>query len=118
MEHTTIFVEIVKERQFDELPPFYRAMIPYPKVAEQLWDSLKRTMAPGAIDPKTKEMIALSISVALGARYAIDSHVQIARNLGMTDDEFDEILMLAGAFAHTASLCSALNPLYVALDAT
>jgi hypothetical protein len=42
MEHANIFDEIVKERQFDELPPFYRAMIPYPKVTKQFWDSLKR----------------------------------------------------------------------------
>lgn len=108
-----IFDEIVRERGFDELPNFYKAMIPYPKSTEQFWESLKKAMAPGAIDGKTKEMIALAVSIALGARYATDSHIDIARKLGMTDTELDEILMLVGAYAHTAVICSAFNPQYV-----
>lgn len=106
--------EILQERGFPQLPPFYEVMRPYPKMMDQFWRSLRVAMAPGAIDAKTKEMIALAISVVLGARYAIDSHIDIARKLGMTDVEFDEIMMLAGAYSHTAVICSALNPVYPA----
>jgi AhpD family alkylhydroperoxidase len=113
MSHPPIFDEIMRERNFSELPEFYRVMVPYPKATEQFWHSLKVAMAPGAIDPKTKEMIALAISIALGARYAIDSHIDIARKLGMSNEELDELLMLCGAYAHTSMICSALNPIYV-----
>lgn len=114
MAQAPIFDEIMRERGFDELPDFYRVMIPYPKLTEQFWESLKRAMAPGAIDAKTKEMLAIAISVALGARYAIDSHIDIARKLGMSDEELDEILMLVGAYAQTATVCAALSPRYAA----
>lgn len=107
-----IFDEIIRERGFEELPNFYKAMIPYPGLTAQFWESLKKAMAPGAIDAKTKEMLALAISVTLGARYAIESHIDIARKLGMTEAELDEILMLVGAYAHTAVICSALAPIY------
>lgn len=108
-----IFDDIMKERGFDELPNFYKVMVPYPKTTEQFWEGLKRAMAPGAIDAKTKEMLAIAISVTLGARYAIDSHIDIARKLGMSEEELDEILMLVGAYAQTSVICSALNPQYV-----
>lgn len=112
MSHPEIFDEIMRERGFAELPEFYRVMIPYPRMTEQFWRSLKAAMAPGAIDAKTKEMIAVALSIALNARYAIDSHIDIARGLGMSDAELDELLMLAGAYAHTAAICAALNPSY------
>ncbi|WP_051661036.1 carboxymuconolactone decarboxylase family protein [Bosea sp. 117] len=118
MSHPEIFNEIMRERGFAELPDFYRVMIPFPRMTAQFWQSLKVAMAPGVIDAKTKEMIAIAISIALNARYAIDSHIDIARGLGMTDDELDELLMLAGAYAHTAAICAALKPAYASSPST
>ena len=64
--------EIRTERGFDELPSFYRVMRPYPKLLGQYWDFLRAALGPGQIDAKTKEMIALAVSIAMGRRYAIE----------------------------------------------
>ena len=102
--------EIRTERGFEELPSFYRVMRPYPKLLGQYWDFLRVALGPGHIDAKTKELIALAVSIAMGRRYAIDSHLHIARQLGMSEEEFEEILMICAAFAQTAVVCDALKP--------
>lgn len=110
MSERDIVAEIKAERGFAELPSFYRAMQPYPKLLAQYWDFLRVALGPGHLDGKTKEMIALAISITLGRRYAIDSHLHIARELGMSESEFEEILLICSAFAQTAVVCDALKP--------
>ena len=105
-----IFEEIKRVRNFDTLPAFYRAMRPYPRLTAQFWESLKAAMAPGHLDAKTKELIAIAICVALGARYCTDSHLAIARTLGASEGEIEEVLMLVSAYSQTAIVCAALDP--------
>jgi len=112
MAERNIVAEIKAERGFDTLPSFYCVLEPHPRLLAQFWDGLRVAMAPGQIDAKTKEMIALGISIALGARYAIDSHLAIARRLGMSDAEYEEILLISVAFAQTAAICAAFDPKY------
>lgn len=102
--------EIRTERGFEALPSFYRVMRPYPKLLARYWDFLRAALGPGDIDAKTKEMIALAVSITTGRHYAIDSHLHIARQLGMSESEFEEILLICAAFAQTAVVCDALKP--------
>lgn len=107
---TDIVDEIVETRGFKSLPPYYEVMRPYPRLMEQVWTALKVSLADGALDMKTKELIAVAISVVMGARYATDAHILTARNLGASNDEIEEVLMLVNAFAQTAMMCSAFDP--------
>ena len=43
-------------------------------------------MAPGALDPLTKEMIYVAISVTTGCAYCIASHTAAARKAGMNEE--------------------------------
>ncbi|MFO1292277.1 MAG: carboxymuconolactone decarboxylase family protein [Rubrivivax sp.] len=49
-------------------------------------------MAPGALDAKQKELIALAISVSQRCGGCIGFHVKALRKLGATREEFEETL--------------------------
>lgn len=52
-------------------------------------------MAPGALSEKTKELIALGISVSQRCGGCIGFHVKALRRLGATQAEFEEALGVA-----------------------
>ncbi|MDP6705575.1 MAG: carboxymuconolactone decarboxylase family protein [Alphaproteobacteria bacterium] len=51
--------------------------------------------AAGALDPKTKELVATAISVAVRCDGCIDSHVKAAEQQGVSRDEMLEVLAMA-----------------------
>jgi AhpD family alkylhydroperoxidase len=53
-------------------------------------------MAPGALDPLTKEMVYLAVSVTNQCGYCIASHTVGAKNKGMTDAMFQELMAVVG----------------------
>ena len=61
-------------------------------------------MAPGALDPMTKEMIAVAVSATNGCEYCIRSHTASARKLGMSDAMLGELMSVVGMFNETNRL--------------
>jgi AhpD family alkylhydroperoxidase len=61
-------------------------------------------MAPGALDPLTKEMIYVAVSTSNGCEYCIASHTASARNKGMTDAQFKELMSVVGMANETNRL--------------
>lgn len=53
-------------------------------------------MAPGAVDAKTKELIAVVISHVNGCAYSIDVHTKRYKELGGTQEEIVEGLLIGG----------------------
>ena len=53
-------------------------------------------MAPGALDPLTKEMIYVAVSVTNQCDYCIASHTVSAKKKGMTDAMFKELMAVVG----------------------
>lgn len=63
-------------------------------------------MAPGAIDPLTKEMIYVAVSVTNNCEYCIHSHTAAARAKGMTDEMYAELLAVVGLANETNRLAN------------
>ena len=53
-------------------------------------------MAPGALDPLTKELIYMTVSLMNNCEYCIHSHTFFARNKGMTPAQYNELLQVIG----------------------
>jgi AhpD family alkylhydroperoxidase len=66
-------------------------------------------MAPGAIDPLTKEMIYIAVSAAQSCEYCVRSHTAAARAKGMTDQQLMELVSVVGMAAETNRLALALQ---------
>lgn len=65
----TVFKDIKATKKIDFVPDFWRALASSPDLLEQTWAELKAVMAPGALDPLIKEMIAFAVSATNSCAY-------------------------------------------------
>jgi AhpD family alkylhydroperoxidase len=66
-------------------------------------------IAPGTLDPLTKELIYIAVSTANGCSYCVHSHAAAARAKGLSDQQLAELLAIIGMAAETNSLATALQ---------
>ena len=90
-----------------------------PALLERSWAEVKRLMAtPSHLDPLTKEMVYIAVSVANACSYCVHSHTAAARAKGMTDAQHAELLAIIALAAKTNHLATALQlPIDAAFDA-
>lgn len=118
-EVQAVFDDIRATRKTDFVNNFWRALAHDPALLRATWERLKVVMAPGALDPQTKEMLYLAVSVANGCTYCIHSHTAAARARGMTGDQLGELLAVVGMASQTNALVNALQvPVDAAFDVT
>ena len=77
-----------------------------PATLRRTWESIKQIMAPGALDPLTKEMLYLAVSATNGCGYCIASHTVAAEKAGMTPAMFAELMAVVGMANETNRLSS------------
>ncbi len=63
-------------------------------------------MAPGALDPLTKELLYVAVSVTNGCEYCIASHTAAARKKGMSEEQLAELLAVVGMANETNALAT------------
>jgi AhpD family alkylhydroperoxidase len=103
-EVRAVFDDIRKTRDTDYINNFWRALASDPATLTRIWAGLKQVMAPGALDPLTKEMIYLAISISNGCAYCSASHGAAAKGRGMTKEMFAELLAIVGMANQTNKL--------------
>jgi AhpD family alkylhydroperoxidase len=101
-----IFDDIKRTRQVDDVNNFWKYLAYDPVTLTRTWQSIKEIMAPGALDPLTKEMIYLAVSVTNGCNYCIASHTAAARKAGMTEAMFGEVMAVVGMANETNRLAN------------
>lgn len=77
---------------------------------ERTWGEVKAIMAtPSALDPLTKEMLYIAVSVTNGCSYCAHSHTAAAKAKGMTDEQHADLLRVISLAAKTNQLATALQ---------
>ena len=104
-----VYDDIKQVRHTEYINNFWKGLANNPAQLERTWEQIKAVMAPGALDPLTKEMIYLAVSVANACDYCIHSHSAAARARGMTDEQHGELLAVIGLAHHTNGLVNALK---------
>jgi alkylhydroperoxidase AhpD family core domain len=69
-----VYDDIKKTRNVPDVNNFWKYLARDPVTLKRTWESVKEVMAPGALDPLTKEMIYVAVSVTNGCAYCIASH--------------------------------------------
>ncbi len=105
-EVRAVYDDIMATRQTDHINNFWKALAHDPVTLRRTWESIKQIMAPGALDPLTKEMIYVAVSVTNQCGYCIASHTASARKAGMTDAMFSELMAVVGMANETNRLAS------------
>ena len=95
-EVRAIYDDIMATRHTDWINNFWKALAHDPANLKRTWDSLKAIMAPGALDPLTKELLYVAVSVTNGCAYCIASHTAAAQKAGMSAAMFAELLAVVG----------------------
>jgi len=114
-----VFDDIRATRKTDFVNNLWRALAFDAALLERTWADVKALMAsPTTLDPLTKEMVYIAVSIANSCSYCVHSHTAAARAKGMTDAQHAELLAIVALAARTNHLANGLQvPLDPAFDA-
>jgi alkylhydroperoxidase family enzyme len=68
-EVRAVYDDIMATRGSDWINNFWKALAHDPALLARTWDTVKQVMAPGALDPLTKELIYVAVSATNGCEY-------------------------------------------------
>jgi AhpD family alkylhydroperoxidase len=105
-EVRAVYDDIMATRKTDWINNFWKALAHDPATLKRTWEDIKQIMAPGAIDPLTKEMIYVAVSVTNQCGYCTASHTAAAQKQGMTDAMFRELMAVVGMANETNRLAA------------
>jgi len=109
-----VFDDIRATRKSDSINNLWYYLAFDPPLLEDIWRGVKQVMAePSALDPLTKELIYIAVSITNSCSYCVHSHTAAARAKGMTDAMHADLLRVVSTAARTNQL---LNGLQVPVD--
>ena len=105
-----VFDDIRQTRGTDFINNLWHALAFDAALLESTWAEVKRLMAaPTHIDPLTKEMVYIAVSVANSCSYCVHSHTAAAIAKGMTPAQHAELLAIIALAAKTNHLANGLQ---------
>lgn len=108
-EAAAVVADIRRTRDTDFVNNFWRVLANDPAALARTWEALKQVMAPGALDPLTKELIYVAVSVANNCEYCIRSHTAAARAKGMSEAQLMELHAVVAMASQTNRLAIGLQ---------
>ncbi|TAK42275.1 MAG: carboxymuconolactone decarboxylase family protein [Betaproteobacteria bacterium] len=104
-----VYDDIMATRGTNWINNFWKALANDPALLRRTWESAKQVMAPGALDPLTKELVYIAVSATNNCEYCSYSHTASARAKGMTDAMFMELMAVVGLANETNRLANGLR---------
>lgn len=105
-----VFDDIMKTRNSDFINNMWIYIAVDEDLLESTWADVKRVMAqPSSIDPLTKEMIYIAVSIANSCSYCVHSHTAMAKAKGMTDNQYAELIKIVSLAAKTNHIANGLQ---------
>lgn len=104
-EVRAVYDDIRATRKTDFINNFWQALANHPPTLARVWEQVKTVMTgPGALDPLTRELIYVAVSVTNNCEYCRASHSAAARAKGMTDEMFGELMAIVALANQTNRL--------------
>lgn len=72
-----VYDDIMATRKVDWINNFWKVLAHDPALLKRTWESVREVMAPGALDPLTKELIYIAVSATNGCEYCTYSQSRI-----------------------------------------
>ncbi|KKJ78220.1 alkylhydroperoxidase [Kiloniella litopenaei] len=105
-----VFDDIRATRQTDFINNIWRYLAFDADLLERTWAEVKAVMAtPSDLDPLTKEMLYLAVSIVNNCNYCVHSHTAGAKAKGMTPAQHAEVLKIVALASKTNQLAIALQ---------
>ena len=109
-EVRAVYDDIMRTRGTDWINNFWKVLAHDPKLLKRTWESVREVMAPGALEPLTKELIYIAVSATNNCEYCTYSHTAAARAKGMSEAQLMEVLAVVGMANETNRLANGLRP--------
>jgi AhpD family alkylhydroperoxidase len=109
-EVRAVYDDIMQTRGTDWINNFWKVLAHDPQLLKRTWESVREVMAPGALDPLTKELIYIAVSATNNCEYCTYSHTAAARAKGMSEAQLMEVLAVVGLANETNRLVNGLRP--------
>lgn len=103
-----VYDDIMTTRKVDWINNIWKALACHPPTLRRIWEQVKAVMGPGTrIDPLTKELIYIAVSMTNNCEYCIHSHTASARKQGMDKEVFGELAAIVALANQTNRLAIA-----------
>jgi uncharacterized peroxidase-related enzyme len=105
-----VFADIRATRNSDFVNNFWRALANQPGQLERTWAQVKQVMVtPGELDPLTRELIYIAVSITNSCAYCIHSHTAAAQGKGLTAAQHAEFLSVVSLAFTTNALANGMQ---------
>lgn len=106
-EVRAVFDDIKATRKVKSVNNFWRYLANEPRMLRHTWESLKSIMGDGALDPLTKELVYVAVSITNNCEYCMASHTAAARAKGATEAQINELYAVVALANMTNRLANA-----------
>jgi AhpD family alkylhydroperoxidase len=106
-EVRAVFDDIKATRNVKDVNNLWKYLANEPRMLKHTWESLKAIMGPGALDPLTKELVYIGISITNNCEYCMASHTAAARAKGATEAQINELYAVVALANMTNRLANA-----------
>lgn len=95
-----IYEDIKKTLGIDFVPNMYKAMANNPEYLETSWKKIQAVMSTqGKLDSKTKDIIALTVSIMSGCEYCVNVYTETVKHSGLDDSALTEIYSIVDVYS-------------------
>ena len=105
-----VFDDIRATRKSEFINNFWLYLAFDSALLEETWHGVKSVMAePSALDPLTKELVYIAVSITNSCRYCVQSHTAAAKAKGMTGAMHADLLRVVSTAGRTNQLVNGLQ---------
>lgn len=93
----------------DLFPKFSKSYPKTPPALKAFFDKVKSIMVDDALDPLTKEFVSVGAAAGLGSAHCLRTHLEVARQLGATDEQLLLSIIIGASIAESTALSRCLR---------
>ena len=106
-EVQAVFDDIKTTRKVEDVNNFWKYLANDPRMLKYVWETVKELMGEGNLDPLTKELIYVAVSITNNCDYCMASHGFAARKKGASEEQIKELYAVVGLANMTNRLANA-----------
>lgn len=107
----TTVVEILEkiDGYFGFVPKIFQVLSENPPALKAFFDKVESIMVDDALDPLSKEFVSIGAASGLGSAHCLRTHLEVARQLGATDEQLLLCIIIGASIAETTALSQCLR---------
>ncbi|CDG65978.1 MAG: hypothetical protein PWQ15_1099 [Methanobacterium sp.] len=111
-ENSNIDVEKILDKidnYFGFVPKIFQVLSKNPPVLKAYFDKMEVMMVDDVLPPLTKEFVSIGAAAALGSPHCLNTHLEVARELGASPEQLLLAIVLGTTITETTALSKSLR---------